>query len=108
MMKDKLVLRRLALLLCLSLIVGIIPITALSVPVTLNVPASATELVVNGDFQTDLSSWGGIHSNSGDNVVVVDGAAQFTATSKALSLQQTIDIPDAVNEVFKLKTLSSE
>lgn len=65
MMKSKTMIRRLALLLCLSLVIGIIPIGMLSMPVSgAVVPTdidstdpAATELVLNGGFESGTANW---------------------------------------------------
>lgn len=65
MMKNKTMIRRLALLLCLSLVIGIIPIGMLSMPVSgAVVPTdidstgpAATELVLNGGFESGTANW---------------------------------------------------
>ncbi len=65
MMKNKTMIRRVALLLCLSLIIGIIPIGMLSMPVsgavvptgTGSTGSTATDLVANGGFESGTDNW---------------------------------------------------
>ena len=68
MLKDKKIVRRLALLLCLSLLVGLVPTGILSVPFQVNaVPENSTNLLANGSFESGKDGW-----NGGDSIEIAD------------------------------------
>lgn len=102
MLKNKRAVRRLALLVCLSLIVGVLPAGMWSVPVQVNAVEAVNEFVINGGFDDGLTSWRGVHKSADDKIEVVDGAAQFSATVKAIYLEQTANVADAAGKTFKL------
>jgi len=93
MFKDKKFARRLALVLCLSLVVGILPIGVLNAPVPVNaVPDD--NMVVNGDFEasdTELLNW-----------KQTSGKAAYVVTDKG------VDGSNALNLVGKGQEVESD
>ena len=58
MFKNKEMIRRLAMLLCLALVIGILPVGVFSVPVPgTAVPQEPTNLLVNGGFEEGTAGW---------------------------------------------------
>lgn len=78
MLKDKRIVRRLAFILCLSLLVGLVPASILGVPFGVNAADASVNLLANGSFENEKEGWGG----SAD-VTVEDGAAIVPAVAGA-------------------------
>ena len=105
MLKDKKMLRSIALLLCLSLIIGIVPLGILSVPVEVNaVPgedgAEQTNLLTNGTFDAGTDGWGGINAAK---TVVVDNAMRIVTDGTSACLNQTIEVAAGEKYTLTLK-----
>jgi len=96
---GKKMLRSVAILLCLSLVLGLLPIGILSTPASVNaVPSEdAANLITNGDFAEGTSSWGGAAAGK---VAVVDGTVQVTPAGSPVCLNQTVEI--SAGETYEL------
>ncbi len=80
MLKDKKLVRRLALVLCLSLIVGIIPVGILGMSVGASTtPNEPVNVLVNGDFESGADGW--------SNAQVAEGAGR---TGTALHMTSAV------------------
>ena len=74
MLKERKIIRGLALLLCLSLMVGMLPIGAIAVPVTRSdSPTPSANLVANGDFEASDTEYSGWSKSGNQSASVVTG-----------------------------------
>ena len=80
MKKEKLIIRGLAMLLCLSIFAGFLPAGMLTAPVTVNAAQSdTTNLVQNGDFESGTAGWSKAQIGEGagrtGNALLINSAA---------------------------------
>ena len=105
MLKDLKILRSIALLLCLSLIVGIVPAGIFNVPVEVNaVPEENVtvqqNLLTNGSFEAGTDNWGGLVVNK---TTIVDNAMYVAPESSPVCLNQTIEAASGEKYTLTLK-----
>lgn len=108
MLKDKKIVRRLALLLCLSLLVGLVPTGILSVPFQVNaVPGNSTNLLANGSFESGKDGWNGGAAIEIADADVSDGAhAAVIPAGSGIFYMQSDKIAVVPGETYHLSAMA--